>query len=451
MKRKIKIFEGEHEDSIFKIDKFSFRLVESDNSQVIVFPVKLDLREKDLVDVSFFLREINSNYEFLLDVPKNLTDYIKEYEDEGYPHDEFLFHDLRTKYIEFVKVKNENGELKIEDEIFFIGVTIKENSVYLVVKAFSLKALILFLDNLEKICKDKGIPFVTYEDVRWIELNHYEIDKNEETKEFQGKDFLQRTLIKTHFPKFLKIFKEIDRRGYFDKKFYESIMYEKRKLKNGKTVSAQIKQISKFFSPYWKFKIDTGKSEILCLHDEIPTDSKLEEYVYTFKPSLMGYYLKNWFEDFTVEIIKQSIETPYIIKNIAAGKKYNFFLDDIETNKREIDVILNIGFHGLTRLIAVECKKTLTNKEIQNTNKKIRGKIIDSGNNVFDAYLHIGCFNDDVDFDKVFEGTNLKYKQSYVASTDGLIEVPYFAFTITSKEDYEEKIKRLIKEIFDTW
>lgn len=57
-------------------------------------------------------------------------------------------------------------------------------------------------------------------------------------------------------------------------------------------------------------------------------------------------------------------------------------------------------------------KKTLSSKEIQTMNKKCREKVINSGNNVFDAFIHIGCFKGDVDFDKKIEGTKKKYKQS---------------------------------------
>ena len=45
-------------------------------------------------------------------------------------------------------------------------------------------------------------------------------------------------------------------------------------------------------------------------------------------------------------------------------------------------------------------------------NKKCREKVINSGNNVFDAFIHIGCFKGDVDFDKKIEGTKKTYKQS---------------------------------------
>lgn len=107
----------------------------------------------------------------------------------------------------------------------------------------------------------------------------------------------------------------------------------------------------------------------------MPNDQKIEEYVYTFKPSLLGYYLKNWFEDFTVKILERSIFSPYTVKHVMPGNRFNFFRDGDRSNIREIDVVINVENRGISKLIAIECKKTLSDKEIQTTNKKCREKI----------------------------------------------------------------------------
>ena len=88
---------------------------------------------------------------------------------------------------------------------------------------------------------------------------------------------------------------------------------------------------------------------------------------------------------------------------------------------------------------------------LKNTNKKIREKVIESGNNVFDAFVHIGCFSNDVDFDKIFEGTKLKYKHNILKSSEKYLDSPFYAFDVSSREDYENKLAYVIKDIFENW
>lgn len=139
------------------------------------------------------------------------------------------------------------------------------------------------------------------------------------------------------------------------------------------------------------------------------------------------------------------------VKYILPGKKFNFFADENEDNIREIDVVLGVEKESCLKLIAIECKKTLSSKEIQTTNKKCREKVINSGNNVFDAFIHIGCFKGNVDFDKKIEGTREKYKQSILEGIDGNLDVPYYAFVIKSIEDYEMKLGYVLTDVFKNW
>lgn len=100
--------------------------------------------------------------------------------------------------------------------------------------------------------------------------------------------------------------------------------------------------------------------------------------------------------------------------------------------------------------ISIYCVRS-TLSSIQNTNKKIREKVIESGNNVFDAFVHIGCFSNDVDFDKIFEGTKLKYKHNILKSSEKYLDSPFYAFDVSSREDYENKLAYVIKDIFENW
>ena len=450
MQKKIEIHEGICKNSLFSVDKFSFKLAEAENGKMIKYSIILNTKGDSPLDIRFLLEETDPELEFILETPEELTNYIKQYEEDKNPEDESLFHDIRTKYIEFIK-KDISSDLSADESMILLGFSIVGEKIYIIVKTFSLKLLSAFLEKIKIYCRENEIDFTESEDIRWLELEQYIVRRAEMIREHQSEEFLEKTLVESYFPRFLKIFRKIDRDGYFKKSFYEDVMFQKKTLRNGEEIPVHINQVSKFFSPYWKYVISANNKEILCLHDEMPSDEKIEEYVYSFKPSLLGYYLKNWFEDFTVEVIKRKDFSPYTITHIMPGVRFNFFQDRDEKNIREIDVAISVESKGVSKLIAIECKKTLSDKEIQNTNKKIREKVIESGNNVFDAFVHIGCFSNDVDFDKIFEGTKLKYKHNILKSSEKYLDSPFYAFDVSSREDYENKLAYVIKDIFENW
>ncbi len=315
----------------------------------------------------------------------------------------------------------------------------------------SMNLLADFLEKIKKYCGKNEINFTVTEDIRWIELQQYIVGGQEKARDQQRDEFLEKTLVNSNFSRFMKIFKKIDRDGYFKKNFYKEVMFQEKVLADGARISVPINQVSKFFSPYWKYSIRANQKEILCLHNEMPNDQKIEEYVYTFKPSLLGYYLKNWFEDFTVNILERSNFSPYTVKRVMPGNRFNFFRDGDRSNIREIDVAINVENRGISKLIAIECKKTLSDKEIQTTNKKCREKLIDSGNNVFDAFIHVGCFSNEIIFEKTFEGTESNYKQGIINGSNENLDAPFYVFDILSKEDYEKKLFYTIRDIFINW
>lgn len=222
---------------------------------------------------------------------------------------------------------------------------------------------------------------------------------------------------------------------------------------NGEERDVPITQIRKYATPYWKHSIHMNSKEktILCLDNEAPEDETVADYVYTFRPDLMRYYLQNWFEDFTVEIIKKLDNTAYHVKYILPGGKFNFFADKNNKNIREIDVVLGIEKDECMKFVAIECKKTLSRKELQTTNRKCKEKVVNSGNNIFDAFIHIGCFRGDVEFDKKIKETKKTYKQDILEGKNDCLDVPYYAFIIESIEDYKVKFEYILDDIFENW
>ena len=451
--KRIKVIEKSSGSSLFSIDKYAFKYIQGEEKQMIKYQIELKLPDYDAADMRFLLADIDSNFEFLLTAPQELTNFIKEYEEDNDPSDECLFHDLRTKYVDFIRNKVEN-EKCVQDELIIVGYSLLKEKIYLVIKAFSLKVVSAFLQKITSYClkNPKPIEIEAKEDIRWLELNQYVWETNEDERNIGYKDFLMKTLSEENFIIFYRIFQQIDKEGYFGKDFYEEVIFKKHQGKDGKEHRVPISQISKYFAPFWKYRIDINKSkDILCLHDEIPIDEKFDEYVYTFKPGLMKYYLKNWFEDFTTEVIREMNSGSFQVKYILSGKKFNFFCDKNENNIREIDVVLGVEKKSCLKLVAIECKKTLSSKEVQITNKKCREKVINSGNNVFDAFIHIGCFKGDIDFDKQIEGTKEKYKRSVLEGEDDNLDVPYYAFIIKSISDYEMKLGHVLTDVFENW
>ena len=115
-------------------------------------------------------------------------------------------------------------------------------------------------------------------------------------------------------------------------------------------------------------------------------------------------------------------------------------------------MIFGVEYNGNYKIIAIECKKTISNSEIQNTNGKIKNKIFKTHTNIIDAYIHIGCFNNDVEFDKKIQDSQEKYKQGIIQlKNEETYDAPYFAFSISSIENLKIKMCYVIKEIFSQW
>ena len=293
MQRKIELLEKISENALFHIDEFSFQLTVEDKGNMRKYFMELKVAGQSPSDVRFFLEEVAPEWEFLLESPKELTDYIKSYEEDNNPNDESLFHDLRTKYVEFLK-RRESDSFDATERIIILGFSVVEEKIYMVLKTFSLNVLSTFLEKLKQYCRENEMEIVMSEDVRWIELNQYVVRQKEVVRGLQSEEFLKRTVVKKLFPRFLRIFKFIDMDGYFEKGIYDEVMFQKEAYPNGSVKKVEIRQVSRFFSSYWKYRLSAKDKEILCLHDEKPDDKGIEKYVYTFKPSL---FIKDVFEN----------------------------------------------------------------------------------------------------------------------------------------------------------
>lgn len=284
--RKIEIVEKPCDEAIYEIDKFAFRFGNNDTGYMIKYQVDLDIKGGQPIDVRLLLQDMDSKLEFLLPAPEEVTKLINEVDEKNDPSDECLFHDLRTKYIEFIKYVTDTPT-NINEEIILLGFSLHDEKIYLVMKTFSFNVLADFWQKLISYCTDKSIKLNVPDDIRWIKLQQYLLNTNETKGNGFSRDFLARTLVEDNFLRFLQIFRQIDTEGYFGKSFYDRVMYRIKKFNEKKEIRVPINQVNKFFAPYWKYQISTAEKNktVLCLHDEMPSDETVEEYVYTFKPS----------------------------------------------------------------------------------------------------------------------------------------------------------------------
>lgn len=456
MQRNIKIVKETQETTLFSLESYFFIKCDCEFSQLPIFPMLIEYQKTSPIDIRYFLEEVDTEIKFLIETPEELTNYIKSYEENIVNNDVCLFHDFRTKYLDIMSYQNENKQEESDpnDEIVMIGFTIMEHNVYLGIKAFSLATLSKLTDKIINYCVKKDIKLSCKNNIRWVQLEQFMLPINSSSKNEAFDDFLSRTLQRRYNSKFLSIFRKIDFDGYFDKESYNELLYQDFTTPDGNR-RVPISQISKYFSAFWKTEIEVNDKTktILSLHDELLNNESVDKVVYTFKPFLMQYYQQHWFEDFSTQIIKTVDLSPFKLAGIYAGRQFDFFHSSEDKDIREVDIAIGIEHNGVFKIIAVECKKTLSNKEIQITNKKIREKVLNSKNNVFDAFIHIGCFNKDVEFDKKIDGTGEKYKQSIIEmpENDGIMDSPYYAFSISSIENFEVKMKYVIKDIFEEW
>ena len=448
--KNIEIVTGESDTALFNIGGYSFIEQETERFQEIpIFRMVVAKHFESVLDVRYWLEDIFDD-EFLLNIPSELTEYIKKYEENIRFTDRYLFHDLRTRYIDFLHLCSNTEP---SDSVAFIGYTLLDNETCFAIKAFKLNDLVLLVEAISKHCHKSSVCFETTENLRWIQLQQYLLPDRNLSRNDICDSFLKKTLNKEYCKIFLDAFKTLDLKGYLDQKFYDHPIV----INGHQTIIRDCKQFTKYFSRFWKTDISdivANKTQtILCLHDELPNDDSKDNIVYTIKPYLKQYYQLNWFEDFCAEIISEINIPGFKILSSYAGRHFDFFQRGKDSDIRELDFIFGVQHGDIYKIIAIECKKTLSDTEITRTNRAIREKILKSHMSIIDAYIHIGCFNNGVVFDKDIDEKANAYKQGILQVQDDpdAIDAPYFSFAISSIDDFESKLSYIIKHIFKEW
>lgn len=126
--RTIKVVKNTGDDLLFSIGDIGFKYDDINETQIIKYQLEIDLTEQQPIDIRFWLQEIDPDFKFLLSAPEELTEYIKKYEENNNPNDECLFHDFRTKYIDFIR-NHVRGRKNIQDEMIMVGYSLLPEKV----------------------------------------------------------------------------------------------------------------------------------------------------------------------------------------------------------------------------------------------------------------------------------------------------------------------------------
>ncbi len=99
---------------------------------MIKYSIILNTKGDSPLDIRFLLEETDPELEFILETPEELTNYIKQYEEDKNPEDESMI---------------------------LLGFSIVGEKIYIIVKTFSLKLLSAFLEKIKIYCRENEIDF----------------------------------------------------------------------------------------------------------------------------------------------------------------------------------------------------------------------------------------------------------------------------------------------------
>ncbi|MGJ8742320.1 hypothetical protein [Clostridium botulinum] len=417
-KRKIKL-----KDSFFHLEGYNFygsKSKTSNNCEEILYDFSIKLEEEvDEISITNFLED-DINGINMLSRPKEIIEYIREYDDNI--DDCVLFHNIRKKYICFVNIK----EIELENNIVFVAFSLFKDEVKFTLKGFDCNILKEIKDEIVDCFKANMESFkeVSNQDLKWLLLKDKVVFKKENTS-FSNLDnkFLKETINPNFKDMYKYLLPKITSKGYITKKTREEL--KKLNLKNRGS------KIRNILNKSLLLEIEKGK--FVILHNDRPSSIKEddEKTIYTFPPRLWQYYMLNWFEDYVGEAIKKfnNIQESYKIKESDNNIEFNFCDTKKEAGKFEIDWIILVEKNGIKKIISMECKRTLSKSTYDKIREKYTCKIINTENHfLIDGFINIGYFypkeryienkfkGDNIIFEEEEYGTNQNKKSKKIVS-----------------------------------
>lgn len=421
---------GKSETDKHSVYNYNFSIKFSNNIQ----PINIDDYLKEIKDLKFIFK-----------VPKLELDLIREYDNDIMEEKNVLFHDMRKEFIEVCEYTNVTDS-KTEINIFFIGFTIRKNNVYFKIKTFDFEILRIVSNRIinhvtsnyhvEEVVKDTNMNWLTIDNLyKYNNSDNISVDKNEQ-KKLLDVSFKYENLI-------TYISTRIMKNGFL------TLDEMKEKVDGGVSIN-EINQMKILFKEYLKLSMN---NRFVYLHQEAANNyhgDKKKNTVFSFSPRLLQYFDLCWYEEYINKCIKDiSIEYKFEIIDIKRNNVYNFNNNDEDSFNTEFDFLVLIKRGNIEKIIAIECKRTLSKKEIDDSKSKFKSKIIESKNRMLiDGYIVIGFFLHN-NKSAYLQNSNYKIEEYSCETEENKIrKIPNILIHAPNKDTTKQTIASFVDQVF---
>lgn len=423
----------------FSIDNYFFLKNEKarkNRFQPILFKFNMKVDEEiDIVSIFNYLCP-NSNsggFNIIGKVPFKTTQLIEKYDDNNNIDDIYLFHEIRTKYIIFGVPEGFESEA---NGIVFIGVSIFDKQIRFSIKAFNFDIIRdvheIIIDAIKRNINIESINYIT--NIKWLLVNKYKILEKDCNRDSLEKKILLDSINCNYEKMYRELFSELMRKGYIT-------AAERKDIAQLKT--AEGTRIRNILKKYLKLSVEEGKATLI--HDDSAMDAQDDDKntVYTLSSKGWKYFMNNWFEDYTGQALTKI--NNFKIEFLQAESEFNFSETKDKNNKMEIDWLLLVEKDGVSKIISIECKRTMTSKKITAIKDKYKDKFLNTPNHyLIDGFINVGCF-----LPKKNGSSKLKYNIiNYDTISAGQIEKPFLTFVADDFKIFCENLEKSIENIF---
>lgn len=409
------------------------------------FTIQTNENTKDIVAIDDYLKEI-SDFTFLLAIPKKESSLIEEFDHKLLNGNTPIFHNMRKHYVEVCEYNNislTNNEINI----VFIGITVNNGTFNFKIKAFNIDSVKCVTNSIisHMTSKFAGVNVYVEYNINWLTINQLKIRKTNTSESIKSLDKEKLLNITFNNEKECEYaFKKIWDKGYLT-------VEEIEKTVNGSKPIAKIKAMKTLFQEYLKLNIINDKN--LLLHMEPAINYHQDERnnrIFSFNPRTLQHFYSCWHEDYIGEILKDA-KSQLNIKSMEKNNIYNFFNDGIPNNEKEIDWLILVETNNTEKIVAIECKRTLSCKEIKDTIEKFDAKIIKSPNKLLiDGFILVSYIINESDKSKI-ESNYFKGNDHYVhnfpvpLSSGGTQNIPLIIFNSSQSKKTKNQLITYIK------
>lgn len=429
------------DDVYFSVDDYYFmkcdKISKGKNNKFEQIVFKFSLAIDDEVDIvsifNYLLPLSKSGFKILGQVPFITTELIKKYDENKRLDDICLFHDIRTQYIIFGVPEG------FEDEnsgIVFIGVNIFNREIEFAIKAFNFDTIRdvheIIIEEIKENVKVKSINY--HENIKWLLIDKYKVLEKRINLDSLEKKILLDSINCNYEKMYRSLFLKLISKGYITPS--ERTEISKLKTANGAKIRSILKRCM-------KLSVEEGKATLM--HDDASIDIQHDDKntVYTLSSKGWRYFMNHWFEDYIGQVLKKikNINIEYMKPEI----EFNFNNPKEKSDNMEIDWLILATKDGVSKIIAIECKRTITSKIIDSIKEKYSNKFLKTTNHyLIDGFINVGYFLPCKGRNKYVDYNSIKVES---VSVD-IIEKPFLTFVSDNFQSFCDNFEKSIETIF---